>query len=94
MPNIEMHGLNEGDLRDMYDQLVSRFRGANYASEVVITGVRSAVRDLSNEFQPFLRIYLTTDGLTACLSDMKERLADIELDIEIIPLLEFIPKKP
>ena len=93
MPNIEIQGMDEEDLSLTHDQLVGLFRDAEYAPRLVITGVRSGVRDLNNKLQPFLRIYLAQGGVTTLLPDIKRRLQDFGLDIEVIMVHEFIPKK-
>lgn len=93
MPTIEMYGLDERDLQRANDQLVATFRDTEYASEMVISGIRSGVRNLQGTLQPFFRVYVTTGKLESWLPDILERLESFPVDIEVMALHAFIPNK-
>jgi len=93
MPNIEIHGYGIGfdkKPREIFAQIVKALEGESYADEAVVTVCQDSTTDLNLKHKPFLRICSSEyeDQVLAALEK-----AEINMDIEVMPIKKFIPVK-
>jgi len=96
MPNIELHGFgNEKshaaiEMRDRVFDLFSGKRGSILKKDVVVTTVSDRVQDCTETEQPFIRLLMPFgDDFSFVIS----RLKILRVDVEVLPLQYFYPKK-
>lgn len=92
MPNIELHGYTSDETSVLVSRLRGAFEHAKYRKHIVITYPGGFVRTIDNADAPFVRVYITTDNL-AIIDDLELRLRVLAIDVEIVELKKFIPKK-
>ncbi|MFA5986012.1 MAG: hypothetical protein WC819_01535 [Parcubacteria group bacterium] len=90
MPNIEMHGFPMYNEDVVVKDVRCVFAGASFQDKYVITSVLSDVRDHYGDEKPFFRVFVTPDDP---LDEIVKRLKTLKYDIEVVPLLRFIPKE-
>ena len=88
MPNIEIHGLPEGDAKTMSSQVERLLRTSPVAETAVIDRYDDVVTDLKGYPKPFFRIL--------CIDETEEKLVvglltPLNLEFEMLPLRAFIP---
>lgn len=90
MANIEVHSQESGKRLKKY---LAQFP---IAKDLVVTEVADACTDaLTGTNQPFLRLWVTPDDPLEEILDVLEHYVGIhQLDIEVAPLLRFVPKNP
>lgn len=97
MPNIKIYGIvknpNVEEQRIAWEKLFKKikklFKDEPYAEETVVTCVISAVHDLKENEQPYIQLELN------CMNNYSkkiEKLKTLGMDIQVVKLLEFIPK--
>jgi hypothetical protein len=94
MPNIEIYGLqfeSEEKVKNLTDNIHQLFDGKPYQENYVITNVLSDARSYKWCSCPFLRICTTNTGEE--LEDILNTLLILEMDMEVLILHRFIPKK-
>jgi hypothetical protein len=99
MPNIEIHGVKASMIKfgaPLYEVLRAaineKLADAPYRDDVVISTYANEVIDRSGTDQPFLRLVApSTSG--AELEDIEKRLTDLNLDVEVLLLGHFTPRK-
>jgi|GEM_PF-2202943 len=92
MPNIEVFGIEgKGFLHAFKDRVQTLLKGAEYASEVVLTlpSGGSDVRNLQGDSRPYLRIAGTRAYLERHKADIKWRLRSLGMGIEWLVLDDF-----
>lgn len=85
-----MHGFPMDEEDTMVENVRRVFAGASFQDEYVTTVVLSDVRDYYGSEKPFFRVFATPDDP---LDDLIKRLKTLKYDIEVAPLLRFIPKE-
>jgi len=93
MPNIEIHGLNEGEAinKRLAMGIIIRRKAPELAEIVVVTIFSDVCQAfINNEPQPYLRICSSSPDH---LEKLKEILIPLNMDIETLELKEFIPAK-
>jgi len=91
MPNIEIHGLTEREAAKLTREIFGMFREKSYADEMVVTFYPTKVVDKNWKSQPFIRLANSCQEHT---QEILERLQILNIDIEHLALVAFIPKKP
>ena len=89
MPNIELHGYALEAAATVKERVRTALSPSPHADEIVTTIYTTEVEDLKGKKMPFLRVITSPDELP----DLKERLASLNEDIEVIMLGEWIPKR-
>jgi len=95
MPNIEIHGIGirgayVDDGMNLELKIFEIFSGKTYISEMVVTTFDDAVQDAHHLRQPFLRVVSTP---SPHLDEIVELLKALNIDIEVLMLSAFYPKK-
>lgn len=98
MPNIEMHGIRPDQNHEQHQLISKRLEGAKYRDDVVVTMVDDYVYDLQGISRPFLRLIFAKDdpakiGGVPVYDDCLKRLVALKMDIEVVIIHKFIPKK-
>lgn len=93
MPNIEIHGGDNlfnarlsGKIRDL-------LRGVEGHQNTVVSTIGDSVTSLQGEPRAFLRVIFANRSPVSAYNDCMKRLAEINMDMEILIIREFIPKK-
>lgn len=89
MPNIELHGFAQKDVRMLRFKVRAALRASPIAGEIVTSVVPSDVENLAGDKMPFLRIICSPDEL----DDLVKRLEPLNVDIEALPLARWVPKR-
>ena len=92
MPNIELHGYRNEEEEELRGKLRGTFEHVSYRSHIVISRPQNYVRTIENLHAPFVRVYITADD-PAANDDLEQRLRELNVDVEIVELKKFIPKK-
>lgn len=90
MPNIEIHGLKNETREYVHSKIRSAFAEKPYRDDYVITAYESKVHDWRLNAQPFIRLVTTPSDHT---EDIIQELQKLDLDIEVMILDRFIPRK-
>ncbi len=97
MPNIKVYGIVKNPnikkqriaWKKLFKEIQKLFKNESYAKEIVVTCVISAVHDLKENEQPYIQLEL--DCMNT-YSEKIEKLKTLGMDIQVVKLLEFIPK--
>lgn len=90
MPNIELYGFTAAEVATASSQIREIFADKPYQDEYVITCILSRVTDHHVQRQPFIRLVNTP---SEHLGDMIAELQKVGVDIEVMMLDGFYPKK-
>lgn len=90
MPNVEIHGLRPAKAEELRGRIFALFQDEPYADEMVVTTCLTIVRDRHGNDQPFLRLCESPPPHT---EEILGRLGVLGMDIEVLDLADFIPKK-
>ncbi|MCK4554070.1 hypothetical protein KAU19_03845 [Candidatus Parcubacteria bacterium] len=90
MPNIEMYGLRHQEARKKENEIDELLRLKPYANDYVVTNISSIVLDKHAQRQPFLRLVSTRNDH---IDNILKELQKLDMDIEVMILDKFIPKK-
>ncbi|MEK7144689.1 MAG: hypothetical protein AAB794_02450 [Patescibacteria group bacterium] len=94
MPNIEMHGTRREKNLDQHTLVFKQFKGVEYRDGIVLTMANDYVYDPQGVPRPFLRVIFTdAEQGTHVFHDCLERLARLNMDIEVLVIHDFIRKK-
>ncbi len=94
MPNIEMHGIKDDmSYGQLFHQIKKALQDAPYAKDIVLTDYQNRVVDFHEKSQPYLRLVALSTS-SAELEDIEKRLEPLNIDIEVLLIDHFTPKKP
>lgn len=95
MPNIEIHGypdIKQVPVQKLVDRIWELLGAVDYVDDVVVSRIPSRVQDARGASQPFLRL-VAPKASKHELNDIESRLRHLSLDIEVMFLERFVPKK-
>jgi hypothetical protein len=91
MPNIELHGF--GDLQQSsLRKLATALDGVSFTDEIVITAYVNRAVNVNGDPQPFIRIVAPATSRDE-IEEIERRLSILNIDIEVLLLDHFTPKK-
>ncbi len=93
MPNIVIYGLDESGGEHWRQQVFNELCGEPFIKELVVTCVPSTVRGFSGESFPFAELRFANDMALAAAHSLSWHLQNMGLDVEMVKLEAFRPRR-
>lgn len=90
MPNIKIYGLSPQEEAAKFKQIQDIFKNESYSDDIVVSLIKSEVIDLKGRSQPYVQLELS------CMKNYNKKLKLLKklgMDIQVVHLHDFIPKK-